>query len=260
MCLVESIDRAIEFVREHELLMTEDDVDELIRIAGRVVELAFRSGLHYVLPGIDMRSLVEYPSVSEPPVVLSALNVPGDWSRDVLNLEGETLERAFLPCVPDRWYEAMMILRSLACRDAPAEEPNQPQPKKPKAKGMGREEVFKRLVELWQQGEPFTTCEEMAERFGCSDTTVHRAIQRSEKLKAWAAKGPKRTQRLDDVVLDRTAQSREPAPDDDAQLRELIEQAEPSLRAFLHTVPPEKLRQMSADDLKQLVVNPECRA
>jgi hypothetical protein len=97
------------------------------------------------------------------------------------------------------------------------------------------QEAAERLERLRAQGEPFTTQAKMADQLGCSSAMINKAIKNTPKLRTWAkpqtAAGPG-AQSLSDVVTDRTAQSREPDPADDAAIREFVEGADPQTRAW----------------------------
>jgi hypothetical protein len=101
-------------------------------------------------------------------------------------------------------------------------------------------EAAERLERLRAQGEPWTSQHDMAERFGCSPATINKAIDKTPGLQAWAkrqtAPAPK-AQSLNGSVTDRTADAREPNPEDAAaevELLKMIEDACPDERAFLH--------------------------
>jgi hypothetical protein len=108
------------------------------------------------------------------------------------------------------------------------------------AAGTVWQDVQRRLERLRSQGEPWTSCGEMAERFSCSTQTVHKAIHATPELTLWTKKpdaAPRAQQGLDEVVTDRAAIHGEPDPTDDvadAELRKVFEEADPDERAFLH--------------------------
>ena len=83
------------------------------------------------------------------------------------------------------------------------------------ASGMSWQEVAKRLEELRKQGEPFTSQRKLAKDLGCSASWVNKAIKETPALHGWAKRqaAPK-AQSLNEVVTDRTAESREPNPED----------------------------------------------
>ena len=115
-------------------------------------------------------------------------------------------------------------------------------------------DVKDRLERLRDQGAPYVSQGDLAERLNCSKTTVYKAIHASPKLKAWMATARNddatlRATRLNGVVIDRARQSveAEPAdvpPDDevDAVMAKLIEQAKPKERAELNALDAEDRR------------------
>jgi hypothetical protein len=110
----------------------------------------------------------------------------------------------------------------------------------PEATGMTWQEAAERLERLRSQGELWTSQHEMARRFGCSSGTINKAIRNTPGLQTWAksqtAAMPK-AQSLTDVVTDRTVQSREPDPADDAAIREYLERdLTPEERAFFNSL------------------------
>jgi hypothetical protein len=101
--------------------------------------------------------------------------------------------------------------------------------------GMTWQEAATRLEQLRSQGESWTSQREMASRFGCSPATVNKAIQESPLLRAWSRRetaAAPRAQGINDVVLDRTSQQRDLAPEDEAAIREYIETADPDTKAW----------------------------
>jgi hypothetical protein len=95
----------------------------------------------------------------------------------------------------------------------------------------GWEDLRDRLERLRNQGEPYTSNHKLAERFGVSSSTVHKAIQNSKKLQAWQAEAkqagrPRKATDLGPVVLHNKAQRTEPDPaeqvDREAELARLI--------------------------------------
>jgi hypothetical protein len=82
----------------------------------------------------------------------------------------------------------------------------------------------------------FTSQQKLARQLGCSSGTINKAINKrgTPELKAWA-KQPEakpKAQSLNEVVTDQTAQRTEPNPEDDAAIREFIENADPENRAW----------------------------
>jgi len=106
-----------------------------------------------------------------------------------------------------------------------------------------------RMERLRSQGEPFISQSDLAKQFECSSGTIHKAIKRTPALQTWAkrnAAAPK-AQSLNDVVADRTAQSSELDPPDDAAMREWLEQADDEGRAWFHSLSPEDQRDVVRD-------------
>jgi hypothetical protein len=103
------------------------------------------------------------------------------------------------------------------------------------------QETAKRLERLRSQGEPFTSQGRLAEQFGCSSGTINKAVQKTPSLQAWAKQlgATPKAESINDVVMDRTAQRREPNPVDDAAVREFIERADSETRAWFLALSPE---------------------
>ena len=103
------------------------------------------------------------------------------------------------------------------------------QPDKPKAAGLSWQEAAERMEQLCSQGAAFTNQRNLAEQFGCSPSTIHKAIDQTPSLKPWAtrdaavpeAKGV--TQRVGEVAIALTEQSRELDPEDAAAIEEHLE-------------------------------------
>ncbi len=106
------------------------------------------------------------------------------------------------------------------------------------AKGMTWQDVAGRLKRLRAQGEPWTSQHEMARRFCCSSGTVNKAIRNTPELLSWAKRevaASPRARSLSPFVTDRTAQSREPDPREEAAIREYLERdLRPDERAFFN--------------------------
>jgi hypothetical protein len=134
-------------------------------------------------------------------------------------------------------------------RDAPGSEP---------AGGMPWEEAAQRMERLRAQGEPWTSQHQMGERLGCSSSTINKAINKTPGLQAWAkcqTEASPRAQSLNAVVTDRTAEGREPNPENaaiEADLRRMIEESDPDERAFFHY-----LRDESRDYQSWYIEQPE---
>ncbi|MHB1424760.1 MAG: hypothetical protein ACYC3I_16440 [Gemmataceae bacterium] len=103
---------------------------------------------------------------------------------------------------------------------------------------MSWQEAAERLKRLRSQGDPWTSYATLAKRFGCSSQTLYKAIQNTPELQTWANRrtATSKAQSLNDVVIDRTAQDREPDPADDAAIREYLEREDltPEERAFFN--------------------------
>jgi hypothetical protein len=122
-------------------------------------------------------------------------------------------------------------------------EPDRAGPAEPEV-GMTWQEAAERLERLRAQGEPWTSQHKMAKLFGCSSGTINKAIKETPELRAWAKRqtaAAPRAQSLNDVVTDRTAQSRELGPDDEVAIREYLEREDltPEERAFFNSLSPE---------------------
>lgn len=89
---------------------------------------------------------------------------------------------------------------------------------------MKWQEAAERLKRLRQQGESFTSYRKLADQIGCSASTIHKAIINEQSLSGWAKrdKNPK-AQSFNDVVADKTPQSRELSPEEDYRIREYLE-------------------------------------
>jgi hypothetical protein len=115
---------------------------------------------------------------------------------------------------------------------------------------MSCREAAERMDRLRIQGEAWTSQHEMAKRLGCSSGTINKAIRRTPELQNWAkpqATTAPRAQSLNKVVADRTAQSREPDPEDDAAIREFIERADPQTKAWFLGLARDKQLEVVSD-------------
>jgi hypothetical protein len=114
-----------------------------------------------------------------------------------------------------------------------------------------------RLLAKRDRGEPYTSLRKLCAELGCSEATIRKAINKSETLKGWRARGkglnaaPKATD-LDAVVRDNTRQTTEPAPDDvvsddevNATMARLIDQARPDERAKLNALDDAARRELA---------------
>lgn len=102
-----------------------------------------------------------------------------------------------------------------------------------------------RMERLRSQGEPFTSQGNLASQFDCSSGTINKAIHKTPSLHEWAGVGREgksapKAQSITDVTTDRTAQSREPNPEDDAAIREYIEEADAEGRGWFQGLSYEK--------------------
>ena len=150
------------------------------------------------------------------------------------------------------WRNHLLALRALAESVGTPEAENGEQPAKPKVAGMTVQEAAKRLEQLRQQGEAFTSQHQLAKVLSCSSGTINKAIRSSESLRGWAKQpgAVPRAQSLTDVVTDRTAQNREPDPTEDAAIREFIEGAEPHTKAwFLGLTHEEQLAHLNTQGI-----------
>lgn len=110
----------------------------------------------------------------------------------------------------------------------------------PASVGTTWEEAAERMKRLRAQGEPWTSQQKMAEQIGCSPATISKVIRQTPPLEAWAkpqvAAAPK-AQSLNDAVTDHTSQSTELDPEDNAAIREFVEQADPETKAWFLALP-----------------------
>jgi hypothetical protein len=105
------------------------------------------------------------------------------------------------------------------------------------------QEAAERMERLRKQGEAFSTQGTLADNFGCSTSTINKAINKTPSLQAWAkpeGTAPPRAQSLIGVVTDNVAQSRDPNPEDDAAIREFIEQADAETKAWFLALSTDK--------------------
>jgi hypothetical protein len=109
------------------------------------------------------------------------------------------------------------------------------------------QEVAERLERLRAQGDPWTSCEKMADQLGCSASTIHKAMQRTASLQSWAkpsGAAPK-AKRLDQQTRDgewfsevanNTPQKRDPSPEDAASINEFLEKADERSRVWFQSL------------------------
>jgi hypothetical protein len=148
-------------------------------------------------------------------------------------------------------------------------------PKSSEEKGMPWRGAAERLLQLKRQGECFTSRAKMADRIGCSSSTVQRAIVGTEELRTWAAKaapsGRPAAVGLSDSIADNVVQTREPIPGsqptlDEANetLKRLVRETGPDdssimQQEFEAMEPEERIRiaavYQNADDLGDRVLN-----
>lgn len=116
-------------------------------------------------------------------------------------------------------------------------------------------DVQARLLRLCQAKERYTTQKDLADRLGCSPSTINKAINASLKLRAWKERYAKRTPRaqsLGPLVTDKIASRREPDPSEiitddevDVVMAQLISQAKtPSERSKLNGLDSDGRREM----------------
>lgn len=128
-------------------------------------------------------------------------------------------------------------------------------------------DIQRRLERLRDQGEKYTTQAKLAVKLNCSPSTINKAISRSTKLNAWKAESIARrgnkappTTSLTEVHLDNLAQPCEQDPaeavtldDPEEVLAHLIQDAEPKVRAKLNAITPKDVRDMTGDQIRNLV-------
>src|SRR5262245_54370441 len=256
--LVAAIDSAVEFVRTHAHPdeMTRAEMGDFSRLANGVYLLASRAGLTHALPQVaELRPQLE--SSDLPPVQFETkLNLPVDWDHT---------EQVFLVTATDRWFDDMAMLRTLAAdpptaRTSPVGEPVEQIKESPlpaetgsvpgvKQSSMSRQEAAVRLKRLHARGEPWPGYRKLATDFGCSTRTLYNAVHETPELHDWAKpKDPDpRAQSLNEIVIDRTPQSSEPNPEDEAAVREFIERADPETKAWFLSLPSRTQSEVACD-------------
>jgi hypothetical protein len=123
--------------------------------------------------------------------------------------------------------------------------------------GMPWQEAAERMERLQKQGAAFTSQQQLANDFHCGVATISKAIKRTPSLQDWAQKpgGSPKSQSINAVVTDCTAQSRELNPEDDAAVREFIELADPEVKAwFLALSPEDQLAYVNDPDKHQTIL------
>lgn len=154
---------------------------------------------------------------------------------DVRNVQNVTEARVLVK----RWIIWARELDAAATADVDSEG----RAAKSETTGMTVPEVAKQLECIRSQGQPWSSYNKLASQIGCSSRTVHTAVQGTPELKAWANSSGRvasKAQSLNPVVTDRTAQSTEPDPADEAAIREFIENADPQTKAWFLALPCEK--------------------
>ncbi len=121
---------------------------------------------------------------------------------------------------------------------------------------MSRTEARDRLIRLMNQGQPYTSQKELAERVGCSESTVHKAVTTDEGLKQWRKTKDKKAAPpavdLSDWELDRIRQDTEVDPsnqlsdeDVDRLIGEVIDISAPGERKKLEQLDGNGRRKMA---------------
>ncbi len=139
-------------------------------------------------------------------------------------------------------------------------------------------DVQRRLLELYEQGERYTSIADLANRLGCSKATVHKAIKppqssldglnkadraqansAARKLAGWQARsstgnGAPHAISLNDLITDSVAQAREANPateaegaDWDVEFERLRNEAEPDERTRLDAMSEDRKRELMAE-------------
>ena len=121
--LVSAIDAAVGYVSDHAASpWSKSEVGEFSALAATVYKLAVREKLDRCLPQIpDLMPLVDVRDPPFPPPRFeSKLNLPGDWDQLApVTYGGAGREQVlphyvFVPCIDERWYDDMKMLRDLA--------------------------------------------------------------------------------------------------------------------------------------------------
>jgi len=125
---------------------------------------------------------------------------------------------------------------------------------------ISRVEVKRRLLTLVDEGEPYTSLRELAERpvFGCAPNTIRNAIEESPLLKEWqrltaTSRKPRSNGSPEDpVVRDNAVQGREPDPANEAAekniritLERLMRELDEEGRARLEKLDPQDRRKLA---------------
>jgi hypothetical protein len=170
------------------------------------------------------------PDVPEPPEMPDVNTL--DWLRAVIFVK--RLRQWVIP----------QIRKQAANTESVPVNPNVPA--EPPITVMSWQEVAEKLERLRSQGEPFTTQRKLVTQIGGSSPgTVNKAIHNTPSLQAWAGVGEHKVvaapkaRSLNDVVTDRTAQSTEPDPAEEAEIREFVESADPETKGWFLAIPRE---------------------
>ena len=183
------------------------------------------------------------------------------------------------PCPSAEPYQSVVI-KDLVVMIANLEErvrqedtsQQQPASPKKKRKPTGTQEtdwrdVQDRLLNLRNEGKPYTDQRDLADRLNCSPPTVNKAIKNSPTLTGWMARYRKKSpkaQSLNAVVMEQTPDERErdPAdalPDDDVDvvMSKLIQEAPtPEYRDKLNAMGQDERRKM-AEVYSEHIKDPE---
>lgn len=187
------------------------------------------------------QSTPKLPAPSQPDCAPPAVNIC-NWAEG-----GEVFTEAI---------KASAASRSARESGRPTSSTGQRPPSQQVAKGADWRDVQRRLLEIRDRGEPYTSIAKLATRLGCANATVQKAIKDSAQLKGWQArhlesKRSPRATSMNDVVTDNAEQSREADPatnaeldDVDAVFARLIEEANPNERAQLNRFDSAQRRKM----------------
>ena len=126
---------------------------------------------------------------------------------------------------------------------------------------MKWQEAQQRLEQLCESGEKYTSQSQLASQLGCSQFTVQKAINKSEKLKKWMNNQTKMSGAagsLSPKVTDSMSQTREPDPaatlsaeDVDAAMAKLIDEARPDDRARLNAMDEDERNRLARAYIEQ---------
>jgi hypothetical protein len=163
MTLLEAIDAALDFVRNHPDEMTRPDVNTFEELGDDVYRLAMAANIVSALPQVpELRPELESQDPPLPSVqFVSKLHLPGDWdwpategdldSAPAIGTDLPELPRAtFLVSATPRWRRDMEVLRSLAM-NPPTDEFLPPDSPSRCAKLLG---VSLDTLKRWMKSEP----------------------------------------------------------------------------------------------------------